>query len=154
MARAVVHDLEVVDVHEHHRDGPGSSIRAVQGVRHTIQEERAVGQSGQRVMEGLMTELLLEGTAIGDITTIADNGTDVGVAEEIGEDRLELAPASVDMKEPRLKMALAPGPPRNTLMKWDRVSAASSGWVSGTNVLPSNSSARNPRTPPPHFGKG
>ena len=110
MARAVVHDLEVVDVHEHHRDGPGSSIRAVQGVRHPIQEERAVGQSGQRVMEGLMTELLLEGTAIGDITTIADNGTDVGVAEEIGEDRLELAPASVDMKEPRLEMGSGPRP--------------------------------------------
>ena len=54
----VVHRLEVVEVEEHHGHARVQPLGAAQGVVHPVGEERAVGQARERVVEGLVLELV------------------------------------------------------------------------------------------------
>ena len=67
VTQAVVHGLEAVEVHHHDRDRGGVPFLATHGVVHTVGEQRPVGQVRQRVVEGLMTQLRLEGVAVGHV---------------------------------------------------------------------------------------
>ena len=64
MAEGVVDRLEVVEVHEQHGDGLLVARLALQRVLDAVPEQRAVGETGDRVVEGLMCELLLERLAL------------------------------------------------------------------------------------------
>ena len=59
VAQAVVDDLEAVEVEEQHRAGQLAPFDAGQRPRQAIEEELAVGQSGHRVVGGLVGELQL-----------------------------------------------------------------------------------------------
>lgn len=73
MAEAVVDHLEVVDVQEQHRvPYPARRVaplapRGVEGMRQAIVEQGTVGEPGQRVVERLMGEFLLEPLALADV---------------------------------------------------------------------------------------
>ena len=60
MAERVVDELEVVEVDEEHADEPIGAPLAGQRVLDAVVEQRAVGELGQRVVEGAVAELLLE----------------------------------------------------------------------------------------------
>ena len=64
MAQVVVDHLEAVDVAEEHRHLAAGPVRLQQRVVEVVEEEAAVGQAGQRVLEGVAGQLLLEGLAL------------------------------------------------------------------------------------------
>jgi hypothetical protein len=53
----VVDQLVVIDVHEHDRDGPFAPAGRGEGLLGTRGEERAVRQTGERIVQTLMREL-------------------------------------------------------------------------------------------------
>ena len=59
MAERVVDGLEVVEVDEEDRHLVLVAAQALERVRHAILEQQAVGQAGQRVVEGLPAQLVL-----------------------------------------------------------------------------------------------
>ena len=74
VAQVVVDQLEAVDVAEEHRDLAAGPIRLEQGVVEMVEEEPAVGQTGQRVLEGVPGQLLLERLALRGVAE-DDDGT-------------------------------------------------------------------------------
>ena len=60
MAEGVVDDLEVVQIEEQNDRHQARRVRRLESLRDTLGEERAVGQACQRVVIGLVLELLLE----------------------------------------------------------------------------------------------
>ena len=72
MAEAVVHHLEAVEVEEQHRDplvvhGCGARELAAEA----LDEQRAVGQAGERVVDGLVRERFAARLALGDVLDLA-----------------------------------------------------------------------------------
>jgi hypothetical protein len=67
MPKAVIYNLEVVQVHEQNRDLAGSPVGTSQGAFEAIYEQRPVRQPGDQIVECLMLQLLLEGFAFGDV---------------------------------------------------------------------------------------
>ena len=64
VAQVVVDDLEPIDVTEENGDATSRTISLEQGVVEVIEEQAAVGQPGQRVLERMARQLLLEGLAL------------------------------------------------------------------------------------------
>ena len=102
MAEAVVDRLEAVDVDRDDRDAAFDPPGAREGVLEPIHEERAVGQPGQGVVEGLVGELLLELLALGRVARVEDDAADARVGEQVVRDRLEVAPAAIAVAQPEL----------------------------------------------------
>ncbi len=67
MPHRVVDRLEVVEVEEHHREQLALARGARQRVRHPVAEERAVGEPGELVVEGLAEQLRLQRLALRDV---------------------------------------------------------------------------------------
>ena len=106
VAVAVVDELEVVDVDEEHADEPVGAPLAGQRVADAVVEQRAVGELRQRVVEGAVTELVLELLARADVARGQDRAGERVVAGQRGRDRLHVAPAAVAVTQAPL------GPPR------------------------------------------
>jgi hypothetical protein len=84
VAEAVVDGLEVVEVDEHDRDVREAALRPHQGVLDPVGEERPVGEIRDRVVEGLVRELLLEGLPLADVAAVQHDAADVLVVQEVG----------------------------------------------------------------------
>ena len=80
------------------------------GVAHALDEQRAVGQVGHRVVEGLVGELLLEGLALADVAAVEDDPAHGLVVEQVGVQDLELAQRAVAVAQRALEhLGLAAG---------------------------------------------
>ena len=67
MSERIVDDLEVVEIDEQHGDlGPASRL-ARQRPFDVIAEEHAIGEPGQRIVEGVVEQLLLEVFLVGPV---------------------------------------------------------------------------------------
>ena len=73
------------------------------GVAHALAEQRAVGESGDRVVERLMGQLVLEDLALAHVTGVEDEAADVLVGQQVGEQDLELARAAVLLQQRALE---------------------------------------------------
>ena len=82
--QGVVDRLEVVEVEEQDRDREGGAQLARQRVFDAVAEQRAVGQLGQRIVEGPVAQLLLERAALADIAERDDDGLHLGRVEQVG----------------------------------------------------------------------
>ena len=72
MAEGIVDVLEVIDVEQKHREGlAAGALRRVERVRDTIEEQRAVRKSGQRIVKRIVDELALRFALLGDIASDA-----------------------------------------------------------------------------------
>ena len=80
VAERVVDDLEVVEVEEQHRDVRAAPPAALERPFEVLAEEDAVGQPGQRVVEGVVEELRLEPLVVGrvDEQALRDAGRSSG----------------------------------------------------------------------------
>ena len=67
MAEPVVDVLEVVEVHEQDREAVRRACAPNERVREAIHEEDPVRQAGERVVQRLVAELVLEVLAIADV---------------------------------------------------------------------------------------
>ena len=95
VAEAVVDGLEVVEVDEHDGHADALAQRPRHGVADALVEQRAVGQVGDRVVEGLVGELLLELLALGDVAAVEHDAADGVVVEQVGVQDLEVAQLAV-----------------------------------------------------------
>ena len=68
MTEVVVHHFEAVDVTEQHRHRAAGPVGLQQCMIEVVEEEAAVGQPGQCVLERMASQLLLEGLAFGGVT--------------------------------------------------------------------------------------
>ena len=100
VSEAVVDRLEVVEVQEQHGDRVGPPVASVHGVGEPVKEQGAVGQAGERVVEGLVVELLLEGAAFGHVAAVEHDRADVGLIEQIGDDGIDREPLAVGVGHP------------------------------------------------------
>ncbi len=104
MAEAVVHELEAVEVEEHHDRRRSVVAQAPgDGVAQAVDEEEAIGEAGERIVQGLVGQHLLRLFAFGDIADIDDVATDRGAVSHVGDHRLGVAPRSVVMLDPELQ---------------------------------------------------
>ena len=67
VAEAVVHDLEAIEVEEQHTHRPVVARRTGQGLADPVEHEGPVGQTRERVVQRLMSQLLLDAAALGDV---------------------------------------------------------------------------------------
>ena len=110
VAEAVVDRLEVVEVEEDDRDAVLLATVAGDGVAHALDEQGAVGEVGDRVVEGLVGELLLEGLALADVAAVEHDPADGVVLEQVRVQDLELAQRPVGVAQRALEhLGLAPG---------------------------------------------
>ena len=86
VAQAVVDELELVQIHQRHRDRRLMPLRLSQCLVEAIGQQRAVGQTGQRIVVRLVQELLLEELAVGNILHRALEEDDLarGIADGVG----------------------------------------------------------------------
>ena len=94
VAERVVDLLEVVDVEEQHRDGRVRAPRAVERDAEAVEEQRAVGQAGQRVVQRLWASCDLGALAL---DRVADRAAQQGRGE-LGLDQVVLG-AGADRRE-------------------------------------------------------
>ena len=73
VAERVVDLLEVVEVDEQHREPLVLRVARVQRVLEPVDEQRAVRQPGQRVVERAVRQLLLERDAVGHVARVEDD---------------------------------------------------------------------------------
>ena len=99
VAEAVVDGLEVVQVDEHDADRRAAADRAHDRVLDAVGEQRAVGEARDRVVEGLVRELVLERLALADVAAVQDDAADVLVLQQVRVLHLELEPGAVAMPE-------------------------------------------------------
>ena len=90
VSEAVVHRLEVVQVDEEHGEEVLTPRSSLDGVRDSLGEERAVGETRERIVERLIRELNLERPALSDIARGENDTADVRGVEKVVEHALEL----------------------------------------------------------------
>ena len=78
------------------RDVRAPALRTrVERVLDAVGEERAVREVGDRVVERLVCELVLERLALADVAAVEHDSADVLVLEQVGVLHLELQPTAV-----------------------------------------------------------
>src|SRR4051794_18931321 len=82
VAEAVVDELEAIDVDEQHRDATARGLGAAQRELEVVEEQEAVGQPGQGVVQRLVVELALEARALDRVTDGAADEAPVGLRLE------------------------------------------------------------------------
>ena len=91
----VVDDLEVVDIHEECGDRGARPLGMRERVVDAVTEERAIREPGERVVEGVVFELVEEGLALRDVARREDDAADVLVVQQVGGQCLGVEPGSV-----------------------------------------------------------
>ena len=99
VTKAVVDLLEVIEVEEEHGDGVPLPLRELERVIHAVAEEGAVGQPGERVVEGLVQQLLLEALPLGDVAGVEHDAVHDRVAQQVGGDDLGVERRTVGLLE-------------------------------------------------------
>ena len=104
VTQSVVHELEPIEVEEHHRGAwrapdrhPRSPARGGRGT--------AAGSAdpSQRVVEGLVLERGLHPLALGEVSGVDDDARDRRSVEEVRDDRLDVAPVAVGVADSQLE---------------------------------------------------
>ena len=111
VAEAVVDRLEVVEVQEDHgqRRRPRGA-RAATAWRTRSTNSARLARLGDRVVEGLVGELLLEGLALAHVAALSTMPRDVLVVEQVRVEDLELARAAVAVAQRALERPAVPRP--------------------------------------------
>ena len=102
VSERVVDRLEVVEVHEQDRHRQVGARQALQRVLDAVAEERAVREPGDRVVEGLVRQLLLERLALRDVPGVQDDPLHVGIVHQVRAEGLDVEPEVVSVPHPRL----------------------------------------------------
>ena len=98
----VVDALEPVEVEVQHGERSSPTGRLLERVLEAVCEQRAVGEVRERVVEGLVRELVLERLALGDVACVEDDAGDVGVVEQARAEDLGVTPRAVAAADAQL----------------------------------------------------
>ena len=88
MAEAVVDGLEVIQIDEQQGNSVVFAFGTLEPLFDPIAEQHAIGQVGQRIVERLVRELILEAFAVADVAGGEHQSADVDVVEQIAGDGL------------------------------------------------------------------
>ncbi len=102
MSEGVVDPLEPVEVEVEHGERSAPAGRLLQCVVQAVGEQRPVGEVGERIVEGLVGELVLELLALGDVACVEDDAGHVGVVEQARAEDLGVAPHTVAAEDAQL----------------------------------------------------
>ena len=89
----------------------GSRPAAVEGMLQAIAEQGAVGQLGQRIVEGAVGELALQVLALGDVAGVDDEALHRRITRQVAGDGLDLAQLAVRALHGALQADAAAGRP-------------------------------------------
>ena len=106
VAEAVVDRLEVVEVEEQQGDVVAAAARPLERVLDAVQEQRPVRQPGERVVECLVRELVLEHAPLGHVVRREHDAAHRLVVQEVAEDALDRPEAAVCVPQPQLPLHL------------------------------------------------
>ena len=99
----VVDGLEVVEVQEQHGETAIGVAPAAERVFDAITEQRPVREVGDRIVKGLIGELLLELLTLGDVAQVDHDPADGGVRQQVGEQTLGVQQATVAVADTKLE---------------------------------------------------
>ena len=117
VAEAVVHGLEVVEVDEQHGEVAAVALEPRRRVLDAVAEQRLVREPGERVVERLVRELVLEPAVLGDVAEAPHPADDFAVDALRQRVALEHAPVLELEQVVALRLGRprrAPGPSRRT----------------------------------------
>jgi hypothetical protein len=103
MAEGVVGVLEVVEVHEEGGHRVAVAARPHQHLVGPVEDELAVGQAGQRIVQCPVGQQLLELLPLGDVPDVGHVAADRGSVELVGDDRLDVADRTVAAQHAELE---------------------------------------------------
>ena len=112
VAEGVVDALEVVAVQV--QDAVLLVAGIGGGALHPVAEEVPVGEAGERVVKGLVGQLLLELVAVADISHVEDDPGDCGVIEAIGQLHPRMTPFASRRRRRASTSDTVPPPPEIT----------------------------------------
>src|SRR3546814_3207706 len=98
-------DLEVVEVEVEQGHPAAASRGRGEGVPEAVDQQRPVGEAGERVVEGLVHELVLERSSLRHLAEVHDDPPHGGIIEHVASRRLhpdEGAVPPADRKSTRL----------------------------------------------------
>ena len=98
----VVHGLEPVDVEEEHRDRVLVALGARQAVGEPVQEQVAVGQAGERIVQRLVRQQLLHPSPSRDVAAHDQHAAHRGLVQEVGQHQLDPSPHAVGVTRPHV----------------------------------------------------
>ena len=75
---------------------------------HAVAEEGPVRQAGERVVECLVLQLVLEALALGHVAIIEEDTPDRGIVGQVEADRVHPVPAAIRVAQPELGRLLRP----------------------------------------------
>ena len=102
MAHRVVHDLEVVQIHEEHAGRGPVALGPGQAVGGPVLEQQAIGQAGQRVVEGPVLQLRLELALRGHVPQGEHQAADRAIAAQVAAPDLDLNAHAVTAGDPHV----------------------------------------------------
>jgi hypothetical protein len=79
MTAGVVDGFETVQVHIQHRQLLGGAGGPGQGMVDPFNQQRPIGQPGQRIVQRLVTKLVLKQPTLGHVAIVDHHSSDVGV---------------------------------------------------------------------------
>ncbi len=82
---------------------PAVVAPAAERVLDAVAEQRPVREVGDRVVERLVGQLLLELLALGDVAQVDDDPADGGVVEQVGDQALGVQQATVAVADAKLE---------------------------------------------------
>ena len=116
----VVDHLEVVEIDEHERGGPGGAPRPVKGVAEAVEEERTVGEPGQRIVERLPGEPGRRLRPLRDVPGVGHDAPHRRVIEAVRRGNLHVSPRSVGGDHAGVDAHDAPGRLQQLLVGLER----------------------------------
>src|SRR6266540_390923 len=69
-----------------------------------VAEERAVGQRGEPVVEGLPRQLLSQANPLGDVPCVQHDSADAAVGPEVGDARFDVPPLAEPVPDPENRL--------------------------------------------------
>ena len=90
----------MIEVEIHDRDSAPVAPSLSDGVHHAIPEQQPVGKSGERVVVGLILELLLRGLALGDVAIVDHERAHGRIGQQILGEAFQPDPRAVLVQEP------------------------------------------------------
>ena len=99
MPETVVDGLEIVEIEKQHGERAGCPTRALQRMGKPVPEQRAVGQSCQRVVKSLVCELRFKCLALSNVAAIQHESADIGVINQVCPEYLDQTVRTVSMTD-------------------------------------------------------
>ena len=109
-------------------------------MHHAVAEERAVGEPGERIVEGLVRELIEQRLPLAHVARVEHDAAHRLVVEHVARDRLDLDVLAVGATQPPFRQRRHAGQLRRHLDEVADAARLSSGCASAESATPTSES--------------